>query len=152
VHDHAITEEVPSALSASRRERASGFPSMIQLGRIGSYASAMSAGRQRRSVLTWRHPEELFGRCAAEREQQLVDEMNGEGFQVPPDAEPLEFLMAVMRDNTAAQYRHAKLGVAVTTVLNGQDFASLLEKAIERSQGVYEKVIEHHQTEGENRE
>jgi hypothetical protein len=44
VHDHAITEEVPSALSASRRERASGFPSMIQLGRIGSYASAMSAG------------------------------------------------------------------------------------------------------------
>jgi hypothetical protein len=67
--------------------------------------------------------------------------MNGEGFQVPPDAEPLEFLMAVMRDNTAAQYRHAKLGVAVTTVLNGQDFASLLEKAIERSQGVYEKVI-----------
>jgi hypothetical protein len=42
--------------------------------------------------------------------------------------------------------------VAVTTVLNGQDFASLLEKAIERSQGVYEKVIEHHQTEGENRE
>jgi hypothetical protein len=78
--------------------------------------------------------------------------MNGEGFQVPPDAEPLEFLMAVMRDNTAAQYRHAKLGVAVTTVLNGQDFASLLEKAIERSQGVYEKVIEHHQTAGENRE
>jgi hypothetical protein len=78
--------------------------------------------------------------------------MNGEGFQVPPDAEPLEFLMAVMRDNTAAQYRHAKLGVAVTTVLNGQDFASLLEKAIERSQGVYAKVIEHHQTEGENRE
>ena len=70
--------------------------------------------------------------------------MNGEGFQVPPDAEPLEFLMAVMRDNTAAQYRHAKLGVAVTTVLNGQDFASLLEKAIERSQGVYEKVIENH--------
>jgi hypothetical protein len=36
--------------------------------------------------------------------------------------------------------------------LNGQDFASLLEKAIERSQGVYAKVIEHHQTEGENRE
>jgi len=63
VHDHAITEEVPSALSASRRERASGFPSMIQFGRIGSGASSMSAGRQRRSVLTWRHPEELFGRC-----------------------------------------------------------------------------------------
>jgi hypothetical protein len=44
VHDHAITEEVPSALSASRRERASGFPSMIQFGRIGSGASSMSAG------------------------------------------------------------------------------------------------------------
>ncbi len=32
-----------------------------------------------------------------EDQEQLVAEMNGEGFQVPPDAEPLEFLMAVMR-------------------------------------------------------
>jgi hypothetical protein len=37
VHDHAITEEVPSALSASRRERASGFPSIIQFGQTRRY-------------------------------------------------------------------------------------------------------------------
>ena len=97
-----------------------------------------------------------------EDQEQLVAEMNGEGFQVPPDAEPLEFLMAVMRDNrqpmnrrmkaaeAAAQYRHAKLGVVATTSFDGKDFASLLEKAILRSRGIGEpqmKVIEHRQTE-----
>ena len=75
-----------------------------------------------------------------EDQEQLVAEMNGEGFQVPPDAEPLEFLMAVMRDNrqpmnrrmkaaeAAAQYRHAKLGVVATTSFDGKDFASPLGK------------------------
>jgi hypothetical protein len=47
VQDHAITEEVPSVLSASRRERASGFPSMIQFGRIGSGTRSTSAGAEK---------------------------------------------------------------------------------------------------------
>jgi hypothetical protein len=93
-----------------------------------------------------------------EEQEQLVAEMNGEGFQVPPDAEPLEFLMAVFRDNrqpmnrrmkaaeAAAQYRHAKLGVVATTNFDGKDFADMLERAILRSRGIGEpqvKVIEH---------
>ena len=75
---------------------------------------------------------------------------DGEGLQVPPDIEPLEFLMAIYRDHrqpmsrrmraaeAAAQYRHPKLAATAVTNLNGQDFASLLERAIERSNGVRE--------------
>jgi hypothetical protein len=78
-------------------------------------------------------------------QQQIVDEMNGEGLRVPPDMEPLEFLMTIYRDHrqpmarrmkaaeAAAQYRHPKLGAVATTTMNGRDFASLLERAIERS-------------------
>jgi hypothetical protein len=70
---------------------------------------------------------------------------DGEGFKVPPDIEPLEFLMAIYRDHrqpmsrrmraaeAAAQYRHPKLGAIATSSINGNDFASLLERAIERS-------------------
>jgi hypothetical protein len=70
---------------------------------------------------------------------------DGEGFKVPPDIEPLEFLMAIYRDHrqpmsrrmraveAAAQYRHPKLVAIATTSINGNDFASLLERAIERS-------------------
>ena len=70
---------------------------------------------------------------------------DGEGLRVPPDIEPLEFLMAIYRDHrqpmnrrmkaaeAAAQYRHRKLAATAVTNLNGQDFASLLDRAIERS-------------------
>ena len=63
---------------------------------------------------------------------------------------PLEFLEAVYLDEglplsvrlkaacEAAQYRHPKLAATAVTNLNGQDFASLLERAIERSNGVRE--------------
>ena len=73
---------------------------------------------------------------------------DGEGLQVPPDIEPVEFLMAIYRDPRqpmnrrmkaaigAAQYRQPKLGVIATTNLSGHDFAALLDRAIERSNGV----------------
>jgi hypothetical protein len=73
---------------------------------------------------------------------------DGEGLQAPPDIEPVEFLMAIYRDPRqpmnrrmkapieAAQYRQPKLGAIATTSLNGADFAALLDKAIERSNGV----------------
>ena len=38
----------------------------------------------------------------------------------------------------ALQFEHPKLGAIATTNMNGQDFASLLERAIERSNGVRE--------------
>jgi hypothetical protein len=59
-------------------------------------------------------------------QQQIVDELNGEGLQVPPDIEPVEFLMAIYRDP------RQPMG------LRGQDFAALLDRAIERSNGVRE--------------
>jgi hypothetical protein len=104
--------------------------------------------------------EEKDGQMGLEEQEQLVAEINGEGFQVPSDCEPLEFLMAVMRDHrqpmsrrmraaeAAAQYRHAKL--TATALMTSDDFGTLLDKAIERSNGA--RVIEHHQTETENRE
>ena len=81
-------------------------------------------------------------------QQQIVDEMNGVGLQVPPDIEPVEFLMAIYRDPRqpmnrrmkaaieAAQYRQPKLTAVATTNLNDKDFAALLDRAIERSNGV----------------
>ena len=89
-----------------------------------------------------------------EQQQQLVDEMNGEGLQVPADIEPLDFLLAIMRDprqpmarrqkaaTDAAQYRHPKLGAVAHTIMNGETFAAMLDKAIERS-GTAMKQIEH---------
>ena len=86
---------------------------------------------------------------------------DGEGLQVPPDIEPLEFLMAIYRDHRqpmsrrmraaieAAQYRHPKLGAIATTNMNGQDFASLLERAILRSGKARELKLIEHRVEGE---
>jgi len=80
-----------------------------------------------------------------EQQQQLVDEMNGEGLAVPPDIEPLDFLLAIMRDprqpmarrqkaaTDDAQYMHPKLGAVATVNMNGKDFASMLERATARS-------------------
>jgi hypothetical protein len=70
---------------------------------------------------------------------------------------PLEFLTAVycneglplsVRMRAAiecAQYRHPKLGVVATTNLNADDFASMLDRAIARSQV---RLIEHRADEG----
>jgi hypothetical protein len=70
---------------------------------------------------------------------------DGEGLQVPPGVEPLEFLMAVYRDHRqpmnrrmkaaieAAQYRHPKL--SATAVMTSDDFGDRLERAILRSLG-----------------
>ena len=44
-----------------------------------------------------------------------------------------------------AQYRHPKLGVVATTTMNADDFASMLERAIARSQV---RVIDHRPDEG----
>src|SRR5581483_8706409 len=44
VHDQAMTVDVPSALAASRRERAWGLPSMIQSDGIGAGVRSTSAG------------------------------------------------------------------------------------------------------------
>jgi hypothetical protein len=89
-----------------------------------------------------------------EQQQQLVDEMNGEGLQVPSDIEPLDFLLAIMRDprqpmarrqkaaTDAAQYRHPKLGAVAHTNMSREDFATMLDRAIERS-GQAGALIEH---------
>jgi hypothetical protein len=70
---------------------------------------------------------------------------------------PLEFLTAVycneglplsVRMRAAiecAQYRHPKLGVMAMTNINADDFASMLDRAIARSQV---KLIEHREGEG----
>jgi hypothetical protein len=72
---------------------------------------------------------------------------------------PLEFLTAVycneglplsVRMRAAiecAQYRHPKLGVMATTNMSSEDFASMLDRAIARSQV---KQIEHHPDEGKS--
>jgi hypothetical protein len=44
VHDQAMIVEVPSALDASRLERACGLPSMIQSAGIGAGSRSTSAG------------------------------------------------------------------------------------------------------------
>jgi len=70
---------------------------------------------------------------------------------------PLEFLTAVycneglplsVRMRAAiecAQYRHPKLGVMATTNMSSEDFATMLDRAIARSQV---KQIEHRSDEG----
>ena len=80
-----------------------------------------------------------------EEQQQIIDEMNGEGPRVAPDTAPVEFLQAIYRDHRqpmnrrmraaieAAPYVHPKL--AATVLLNGEDFAQRLDKAIARSHG-----------------
>src|SRR5690242_19923947 len=68
-----MTEEVPSALSASRNERASGFPSMIQFGRIGSGTSSTSAGAAKRIGSDMALPPESHPakRLGAERQKTV---------------------------------------------------------------------------------
>jgi hypothetical protein len=73
-----------------------------------------------------------------DRIEQQRDEL-----ELPPGATPLDFLEAVYRSPAqpifqrmkaaieAAQYRHARL--AVTATVTTEDFAAMLDKAIERS-------------------
>ena len=76
---------------------------------------------------------------------------------------PLDFLCAVYRNEElplsvrmraaqeAAPYMHAKLGAIAIGSMNNQDFASLLEKAIARSNRKTEvKLIEGHAIASEN--
>jgi hypothetical protein len=70
---------------------------------------------------------------------------------------PLEFLRAVYLNNDlpltvrmraaveCAPYVHPKLTAIATTTLNGKDFASMLERAIQRSRAPL--VIEHREAE-----
>jgi hypothetical protein len=78
-----------------------------------------------------------------DRIEQQRDEL-----ELPDCATPLDFLEAVYRSPTqpiyqrmkaaieAAQYRHARL--AVTATVTTEDFASMLDKAIERSGKAHE--------------
>jgi hypothetical protein len=80
-----------------------------------------------------------------DEQQRRLDWLNGEGLQVASDATPLDFLSAVYRDvrqpmerrmraaRDAAQYVHPTYK-AMAIVPMGGDFATRLEKAIERSQ------------------
>jgi hypothetical protein len=84
-----------------------------------------------------------------EMEYKPINGMDdGEELRVPPDIEPREFFLLVMRDHrqpmsrrmraaeAAAPYIHPKL--SATAILSGDDFANRLEKAIGRSGRVKE--------------
>jgi hypothetical protein len=88
-----------------------------------------------------------------EDQQRRVDQMNAdEQIELAPHEDAMEFWDKVMRSphqpmqrrmNAAkerAQYRYPKLGVVATATMSGEDFASLLDKAIARSQV---RLIEH---------
>jgi hypothetical protein len=79
-----------------------------------------------------------------EEQQRRLDELNGEGLEVEPDATALDFLCAVYRcrdqpmarrlraASEAAQYMHPTFK-ATAVIIGGDSFAEKLERAIERS-------------------
>src|SRR5262249_175792 len=81
-----------------------------------------------------------------EAHQKRVEELNGERFELEPNATSLTLLQKVYRSSAiplstrmraamaAIQFEHPKLGV--TGNVEGGDFADQLEKAIERSRKV----------------
>jgi hypothetical protein len=93
-------------------------------------------------------------------EEQLrrIDEMSTEEqVELASHEDALEFWDKIMRSvrqpmqrrmkaaELRAQYKYAKLGAIAVSRLDGRDFASLLEKAIQRSQrGAEVKQIEAH--------
>jgi hypothetical protein len=80
-------------------------------------------------------------------------ELEEQGVAVPADATPIDFLCAVYRDPRQPMHRRLKAAIeaapyvhpqlkATAVVISGNDFATRLERAIERS-GVGPKLIEH---------
>jgi hypothetical protein len=81
-----------------------------------------------------------------EQQQLIVDEMNGEGLAAEGD-DPFPFLIAVKNDPRQPMarrvkvalelmpYYHPKLSAMAVSSMNSNDFAKLLDKAIERSRG-----------------
>jgi hypothetical protein len=99
-----------------------------------------------------------------EAHQRRVEEMAREELiELAPHEDAMEFWDKVMRSphqpmqrrmsaaKERAQYRYPKLGVMATTNMSTEDFATMLDRAIARSQ-VGLKVIEHHKDEGEKDE
>jgi hypothetical protein len=73
--------------------------------------------------------------------QARLDELNGEGLEVPVDASPVEFLQAIYRDPRQPMHRRLKAAIEAapichpqlkaTAVILGSDFATRLEAAQE---------------------
>ena len=88
-------------------------------------------------------------------QQQRLDELNGEGIEVPADATPLDFLQIIYRSCKQPMHRRLKAAcealpfvhpkLAVTAQVNSETFAAALERAVNRSAKVLEqsKAIEH---------
>jgi hypothetical protein len=83
-----------------------------------------------------------------EAHQQQLD---ADAIELASDEDALEFWDKIMRTRQPiqrrmraaemrAQYKYPRLGVVATTNLNADDFASMLDRAIQRSQV---RVIEH---------
>src|SRR5690348_13172388 len=87
-----------------------------------------------------------------EEQQRRLDQLNGEGLEVPEDATPLDFFTTVFRDAgqpmhrrmkaaaEAAQYVHPKLSVQAQ--LEKQDFAAILEERRRWWQSQQPKLLE----------
>src|SRR5262245_8956525 len=87
-----------------------------------------------------------------DEQQRRLDELNGEGLEVSPDATALDFLCTVYRDSGQPMARRMKAACAAAelmhptfkataVVVGGDGFARRLEAAIERS-GVGPKMME----------
>jgi hypothetical protein len=86
--------------------------------------------------------------------QRRVEEMDEGEIELAPHEDALEFWDKIMRSTRQpmqrrmaaakerAQYRYPKLGVVGTTNMSTDDFASMLDRAIARSQ-TQMRVIEH---------
>jgi hypothetical protein len=86
-----------------------------------------------------------------------IEQQDPDAIELAPHEDALEFWDKIMRDirqpihrrlkasELRAQYRYPKLGVVATTNMSSEDFASMLDRAIARSQV---KLIEHREGEG----
>jgi hypothetical protein len=82
--------------------------------------------------------------------QARLDELNGEGLEVPTDASPIDFLCAIFRNPRQPMHRRLKAAIEAapfchpqlkaTAVILGSDFATKLENAMKRSDAA--KLIE----------
>lgn len=97
---------------------------------------------------------DLTSSRATEDEPEVVEVASGEtslGFLQKIYRSPKQPMSRRLRAAIEAlPHEHPRLGAVATANMSGQDFASLLERAIERSGKSREmKVIEHRQREGE---